>query len=894
MKSLNNNIMVRGKLVRYAMGAMLFALTLSHATSARGEGIAALPDPLTLWPRHSADTQGDAFTIDTSEVDRVVTLWQAGSYALDAVSIDGFMPGGPTPTNGLHHSADHSLPAWSLGYQEMARFMALSRASAYRYEQGSVDGFAPEADGWTYLAPAPGSTPGATRYVSASSTNPIPPFDTLATAATGIQDALDVAGNGDLILVDAGLYNAGMISNSYGLSRIVVTAGVTIASMQGPQTTIIEGSTNEYIRGVMLQHTQAVFTGFTVTKGSTRGNSPFLTVRDGGGMLILAAASVSSCLIHNNTGLPWGYGGGIYANTMRGTISDISVYNNQAYIGGGIAVSWGYSTTINRARIYGNTAKLNGGGLLADNARLIYNLVVYDNHADGRGGGISLSSNSEIWFSTIADNTSSNEGAGIGIEGTGNSVRNCIIYNNEGKDVYSSTTNNALRYSFASTLPETGLTIISNVATAPVFVNETTRNYRVRSGSATINQGESASWMGTFTDQDLAPRSIGPAPDPGAFEREEPAISATPAFYIPGQQVDVFVDVVYPVGRRMLTYGVQLGIPAGWQLVAINGTPSLTASPDGVGYLAVGDLGTNATLALTLLAPTNATGAAELLVSVDWMTPGMEDVETAHLAPYPFEILPLYPVTAIAMVGGNLSSTGGWYAAGAFVELTAQPESGWRFGQWLGNLDGAVINGNQITLSVTTGATVYAEFVRVHGLTINSLYGSTVPGIGISEFDTGSIVTSSMLTASVEVGSTNYVCAGWTGTGSAPAAGSDRSVAFTLTEDSSITWQWSWFNANHASRGYRAAGRMASIVECEVLFQPSATITQVWWRPVLPPGWTLESAGGAANPIIDSGLILMHEQLATGHVTFNFDVTAPTNSQGVLTISGEAGVNEPH
>ncbi|HMP72730.1 MAG TPA: hypothetical protein PKE55_05645 [Kiritimatiellia bacterium] len=868
-------------------------LTLLVSAAAMGEGVAVNPDPLVVWPRHSADTQGDAFTLDPTEVDRVLELWRAGSYGVDVTSVDGYHPGGPEPTHGLRHSADFLSPAWSLSYHEMLRFMALSRARTYRYQADSVDGFTPEPDRWVYQPPAPGSTPGATRYVSATSTNPLPPFDSLATAAQTIQAAIDISETGDLVLVDQGIYNQGVASNHFGLSRVVVTSGVTLASIHGPASTIIEGSTNAFIRGVMLQHTQAVFSGFTVRHSASRGNSASVDVRDGGGVLALAAAAISNCVFHDNKATPWGHGGGLFTHTMKGKVTRVHVYNNDAYFGGGIAVLWGFNTTINHAEIHHNTANLNGGGLLADNTRLLYNLVVYENHAAWRGGGVYLSSNCDLWFSTIARNTSGYPGAGVSLEGNGNAVRNTIVFENDDKDVYSTTGNNTFRYSFASTLPETGLTVVSNVTTAPIFVNADERNFRVQTGSSTLNKGEMASWMATFADYDLAPRVTGSAPDLGAFEWDEPSITSPPAFYIPGKPVVMEVGISFPAGRRTLTYGIQVVIPPEWELLDLHGSPDLEASPDLAGYLAVGELGANATLTLTLQAPSDATGPADLRIAVSWMTAGMEAMQTSVLQPYPFEILPLYPIQAMALEGGSLSTTGGWYAAGAWVQVTATAEPGWRFGQWLGDLEGAEVIGNQISIPVSTGLAVYAEFVRVHTLMITSPHGVVTPGFGSFSFDQGTVVTTGVQSASVQVGSTNYVCVGWIGTGSTPAMGSDRSVVITLDEDSSIAWQWARFSAQHASRGYRAAGVNRARVECRVEFEPSPTLHSIWWQPDLPPGSTIESVTGPGTPVINQGRILISENLNSGLLEFEYEVILPSNLSGPVTIGGTSGVNSP-
>ena len=74
-------------------------------------------------------------------------------------------------------------------------------------------------------------------------------------------------------------------------------------------------------------------------------------------------------------------------------------------------------------------------------------------------------------------------------------------------------------------------------------------------------------------------------------------------------------------------------------------------------------------------------------------------------------------------------------------------------------------------------------------LTIGSERGSPSPAAGNLVFMEGTEINASV-TSPDEQGATRYLCTGWTGTGSAPAVGTENATTFTLLEPSSIQWSW--------------------------------------------------------------------------------------------------------
>ena len=92
-------------------------------------------------PYHSAD-YGKNWKIDFNELLRIITLYQAGAYHIDAAALpDGFATGaGDTPATG-HHSADYGKN-WKIDFNELLRVITLYQAGAYHADAAALpDGF---------------------------------------------------------------------------------------------------------------------------------------------------------------------------------------------------------------------------------------------------------------------------------------------------------------------------------------------------------------------------------------------------------------------------------------------------------------------------------------------------------------------------------------------------------------------------------------------------------------------------------------------------------------------------------------------------------------------------------------------------------------------------------
>ncbi|HXX86858.1 MAG TPA: hypothetical protein VEH86_00225, partial [Candidatus Acidoferrum sp.] len=144
--------------------------------------------------------------------------------------------------------------------------------------------------------------------------------------------------------------------------------------------------------------------------------------------------------------------------------------------------------------------------------------------------------------------------------------------------------------------------------------------------------------------------------------------------------------------------------------------------------------------------------------------------------------------SAYGTVGGQ-----GWYDSGSTAYATVTPltvagSSGvqYVFTLWSGNASGSTSPSSAITMNGPKTAS--ANWKTQYYLTVSSTHGSPTPISGW--FDSGTSITASVNSPVAGSSSIQYVCTGWTGTGSAPASGSGTTVSFTIAQPSSITWNW--------------------------------------------------------------------------------------------------------
>ena len=285
-------------------------------------------------------------------------------------------------------------------------------------------------------------------HVSPDSLNPMAPYDSWATAATNIQDAVDAASlPGALVLVTNGTYQTGgrVVYGSL-TNRVVVTKLVVLQSINGPAVTVIQGypaSDDGAVRCVYLTN-GAVLAGFTLTNGSTRSDGDWTQEQSGGGVFCQSSgAVVSNCVLVANRATQ---GGGAHG----GVLNNCTLSENSAGPGGGGGASW---AALNNCVVVGNSALSDGGGV---SSSTLNNCVLTANSSAGFGGG---AENSVLNNSTLTGNSAGTSGGGADASTLKNSI---IYYNSAPSDTNCSSS--TLDYCCTTPLPVGGS---GNIASEP-------------------------------------------------------------------------------------------------------------------------------------------------------------------------------------------------------------------------------------------------------------------------------------------------------------------------------------------------------------------------------------------------------------------------------------------
>jgi hypothetical protein len=357
------------------------------------------------------------------------------------------------------------------------------------------------------LLSIPVSSLADTRFVNVNSTNPVSPFTSWSTAAQTIQDAADIAADGDLVLVTNGHYQVGGLNNFPEFSgltnRLVITNAITVKSVNGPGVTFIVGSGplgDAAIRGVAMAP-GSVLNGFTVSNGCTMSSGEYFIQQSGGGVWCSDESCVlTNCVIAGNNASI--HGGGVF----QGSLYNCTVTGNFAPDSGG-GVYWGELTA---CTIQDNLSFLGGG--VYDSVLL--NCTLSGNFGVLQGGG---AYGGELYHCTVVTNFSIQSAAGVYFA----KAVNCIVYFND-------CTNNpnyeggTIDYTCTDPLPSGN----GNITNEPIFVSMAADNFRLMSNAPCVDAGTNDV---AVLDKDGVPRPLDGnldgtnTADMGAYEFVHPA-----------------------------------------------------------------------------------------------------------------------------------------------------------------------------------------------------------------------------------------------------------------------------------------------------------------------------------------------------------------------------------
>lgn len=340
-----------------------------------------------------------------------------------------------------------------------------------------------------------------------------------------IQNAIDAADNGDVVVVRPGTY----VENIDFKGK-----AIAVRSQHGPEVTIIDGGQPvdpDHASVVSFMNDEGLdscLRGFTLMNGTGTGDDP--GERDGGGIYCEESSpKLIRNIVRNNTASRWG--GGISCEDASPWIVACTIVDNTAAgAGGGILCADESDAFISNNRIHRNTAETGRGGGIgcSDSAAVVTCNTVYDNYAKTAGGGISCT------------------------ESAAPSITNTIVWDNRndsGPDEIDADSTSSPVVTFCDV--KGGHAGAGNIDADPLFADPVAGDFHLLWNSPCWNAGDSAASMAN-SDFEGDPRMWFGAPDIGADEWCYHLY--TDGAVIPGAPVNLKV-IGYPTAGVVLFLG---------------------------------------------------------------------------------------------------------------------------------------------------------------------------------------------------------------------------------------------------------------------------------------------------------------------------------------------------
>lgn len=394
----------------------------------------------------------------------------------------------------------------------------------------------------------------ADHYVAQAGQTPSSPFESWGAAASNIQDAVNVAGNGARVWVDDGIYRFSTTSSNNVLR---ITNSIILRSVNGADTTIIDGGGSNRCVLVGIPADAGVsgpliIDGFTIANGYHIYTGGGIQISgSGGGTGIVQNCIIISNVVQKNYNDSYAGGGGIYSYTSdfvpvisnciirhnstitgsqgassggglwfraKGLIVDSTFENNTACEGGGAMYFRTPRSTVDRCLIISNSATINGGAIYNNyNGCNLYNsLIAHNSPAVSAITIRDCSGYLPIYHCTVISNSLA----------LGTSISQADLQNNIIGALSINAGNTITGYNNClPSLPAVGEwhnTIVTTNKPAYIgFVEPGTDNFRLQINSPCINAGaKQIEWLNDSRDLDGRRRidRFSGTPDIGCYE----------------------------------------------------------------------------------------------------------------------------------------------------------------------------------------------------------------------------------------------------------------------------------------------------------------------------------------------------------------------------------------
>ena len=334
-------------------------------------------------------------------------------------------------------------------------------------------------------------------YVSSGNSSAAWPYDTQATAAATVAEAVSAAGEGSVVHVLPGAYTVS--------STVRISSGIAVVGATGtPEDATIDGK--NAVRGFILDNPAARLESLTVQ------NCKVATEADAQGGLVAIYAgggTVSNCVLrHGTANSYWASAGGVDIRSPHGLVTHCVITN--------------CSTGANNEGNGCEAVMIRAGG------RLENSLIAHNHSTEGRAAvGFYGSVGGSVANCTIIDNSAKNL-AGLSLSSTGYAT-NCVMVGNyatEGGGTseeplpvlrpFSGTTANAVACATDGASAINGTCILVDPV-SDAFRDYANGDYRPNAPGQLVNKGVSYEGMAA---KDLGgnKRLIGRAVDIGCYE----------------------------------------------------------------------------------------------------------------------------------------------------------------------------------------------------------------------------------------------------------------------------------------------------------------------------------------------------------------------------------------